>query len=289
MADRTGTEKKSRNLFFLFSFIPFLQFIPFFAMNGRLPKRRYVIMGFAYILLIVVGLFLPQFGEAWRNSHLDTPKMEDYLSYADRQKSYNEYKELPGYQEYQAAKEKYWNSDEYRHLEGVRTGTELGGRILTGLTILLAFIMSFFIERYAFIQELEQKEKRGQIYDRLGAVPEAAPVRRPAPAAPVETVQRSVERTPEPVQPSAPAAAELINVNTAGEEELMKLPGMNVIDAKRVLAAREKNGFFATPDDFFASFGARPHVVVNMQNRITLQSAAAAPASGEKAASRFDL
>lgn len=48
-------------------------------------------------------------------------------------------------------------------------------------------------------------------------------------------------------EPSAQAA--LVNINTAGEEELSSLPGLGPVLAGRIIEYREENGFFSSISD----------------------------------------
>lgn len=47
------------------------------------------------------------------------------------------------------------------------------------------------------------------------------------------------------VQPQAPLTPELLNINTAGVEELMALPGVGQAKAEAIVAYRAANGNFA--------------------------------------------
>ena len=98
------------------------------------------------------------------------------------------------------------------------------------------------------------------------------------------------------IQQAEGGQATPINVNTASEEELMTLPGMKTIDAKRIIGYRTANGAFNSTDEFFASFEAKPHMIVKMQDRITLYSVATAGAGAvsnephpQMTVKRFDL
>lgn len=98
--------------------------------------------------------------------------------------------------------------------------------------------------------------------------PPAAPApTAPAPAAPAQAPRTTppaapaapAAQAPRPAAPAAPAAAApaatqgtLINLNTATETELDKLPQIGPARAKDIIEARTKNGRFKNWEDFVA-------------------------------------
>jgi competence protein ComEA len=61
--------------------------------------------------------------------------------------------------------------------------------------------------------------------------------------------------TPARPTPSTPSRTPAVNVNTAGREELMRLPGIGGVYADRILRYRREHGPFATVDDLDAVKG----------------------------------
>lgn len=60
----------------------------------------------------------------------------------------------------------------------------------------------------------------------------------------------TVDLTGEPPEPPAQSGPEkAVNINTAGAEELMTLPGIGEKRAKDIIAEREENGPFRFPED----------------------------------------
>lgn len=53
----------------------------------------------------------------------------------------------------------------------------------------------------------------------------------------------------DPAFPSAPTERKRININTAGAGELATLPGIGESTANKIIAYREANGLFRTPED----------------------------------------
>ena len=62
----------------------------------------------------------------------------------------------------------------------------------------------------------------------------------------------------------------IVNVNTASEAEIEALPLINVVDAKKIIAYRNEHGSFKNLDEFFDSFTAKPHVIVKLQDKLTV-------------------
>ena len=54
LKDRFGN-----TFFFVFAFIPFLQWIPCFIMNGRVRTKRLIIMGFVNIAALMALIIVP--------------------------------------------------------------------------------------------------------------------------------------------------------------------------------------------------------------------------------------
>ena len=71
---------------------------------------------------------------------------------------------------------------------------------------------------------------------------------RGAAAAPARAPRRGVPPAPEP-EPQPPLWDHRIDLNSAGLEELQRLPGVGPIAAQRILAERDAGGPFASVDD----------------------------------------
>lgn len=77
--------------------------------------------------------------------------------------------------------------------------------------------------------------------------PVTAPVMAPAPAAVAPAVT-----VPKAAAPAATAVTQTVNINTAAESELDKLPQVGPARAKAIVEARTKGGKFKNWDDFVA-------------------------------------
>lgn len=75
-----------------------------------------------------------------------------------------------------------------------------------------------------------------------------------------------------------------LNVNACSAEELLALPGMSVVTAQAAVVSREKEGFYASADDFIRRNQVKPHFAVRMLETITAELPAA-PVQEEKSQS----
>lgn len=382
--------RMKKSWFTLFAFVPFIQFIPFFIMNGKVPKKKWLIMGFANILFIVLTIALvliaPVYRESGFNSiktpdyprepagrpsepkgrpsilkyHFDLNSMDylysdEYAEYEKEVEAYESTEEYKAYLEevdaYEATEEyqKYleecdevFNSEAYQEYSDAWENTYTRGNAISyagryiGISSYVLFaILCFFVERYIFLRNLSVNENRNAVYGQLsgrmdfGPAQQTIPQQNPndvttqfmaslQPNAQSTYVQNTFTQNSyavpgtemaqtgaynsqagqqyanygEPVQElqqfnsygmqtaefagQVPNGAEnqaiAVNVNTASEEMLMTLPGMKTIDAKKIIGYRNANGSFKSADEFFASFDAKPHMIVKMQERIVFQS-----------------
>ncbi len=69
---------------------------------------------------------------------------------------------------------------------------------------------------------------------------------------------------------SAEESAALVNINTAGEEELCTLPGVGSNKAKSIIAYREKNGAYRTIEDIMNVEGIKDGVFQKIKDSITV-------------------
>jgi competence protein ComEA len=78
-----------------------------------------------------------------------------------------------------------------------------------------------------------------------------------------------VGAAPPPEQGSGATAAR-ININTAGVDELMSLPGIGKAYAERILEYRQKNGPFKKPEDLLNVRGVGEKTYERIKERITV-------------------
>jgi len=70
--------------------------------------------------------------------------------------------------------------------------------------------------------------------------------------------------------PTAVPEAEKVNINTAGAEELMTLPGIGEKRAADILADREENGPFRFPEDITRVEGIGEETLAGLLDQITV-------------------
>lgn len=71
------------------------------------------------------------------------------------------------------------------------------------------------------------------------------------------------------LEKDANLGAEIININTAGNQELMKLPKIGPVTAERIMRYREDYGSFVELDDLMKVKGIGPKLLERLKNRIT--------------------
>lgn len=76
-------------------------------------------------------------------------------------------------------------------------------------------------------------------------------------------------------QSAAPASPEagkvLVNINTAGQADLERLPGIGPSLAKKILEFRQKNGAFKNPTDLVAVQGIGEKKFEQIKNMVTVK------------------
>lgn len=74
-----------------------------------------------------------------------------------------------------------------------------------------------------------------------------------------------------------------VDPNTATEDELADLPGMNRIIARKALELRREQGRFASMDDFYQRMGLKPHIVERLRPLMDVEPSQSQPASSMQA------
>jgi len=75
---------------------------------------------------------------------------------------------------------------------------------------------------------------------------------------------------PQRTMPTLPIAAELININTASQEELETLPGIGPVTAQKIIAFRETYGPFASIESIQEVNGIGPVKFAGIKDMITV-------------------
>ena len=70
--------------------------------------------------------------------------------------------------------------------------------------------------------------------------------------------------------PTAPATGERVNINTAGVDELVTLPGIGKAYAERIVEYRQKNGPFKKVEDIINVRGIGEKTFERIKDRLTI-------------------
>ena len=117
------------------------------------------------------------------------------------------------------------------------------------------------------------------------AQPQASPP--PPPARPTFPPPRVGGREG-PTSPAGIEGGDLVALNSAGEETLAALPGLDPILAKRIVAERRRRGGFGAVEEL-AECGVPPHVVVRIRPLLKVDGAPQQRSQGERRGRTLDL
>ncbi len=89
----------------------------------------------------------------------------------------------------------------------------------------------------------------------------------------IETGKQSIKFNPKrenfkKVEKNDELFGSLIDVNTASEEELLKLPGIGAVAVKKAINFRENHRLYTSVDDFIEVLEIKPHFAKNLRNYI---------------------
>lgn len=145
----------------------------------------------------------------------------------------------------------------------IGTMTELVGPCIMLLMLQwpVCFVWSLMLVKPCLIQ-LKERENRQQLEQKLAKSEQAAPVQVPRQEA-VEMPRTETVPVEEPQQ-----EVKRLNVNNCTEEELCALPGISIIEAKKMSELRQTRGDFATVEQFVAAIGIKPHVAARIVDRL---------------------
>ena len=129
--------------------------------------------------------------------------------------------------------------------------------LLSILVVIAQFALALCVRKKYLIQ-LAQKEDRDALQEQME--------QRNA-VNPTQNVQEVFQNVIQPaVQQVAPE--EKLNVNSCTEEELCALPGISIVEAKKMTALRESRGDFDTVEAFIVAVGIKPHVAARIVHRL---------------------
>lgn len=171
---------------------------------------------------------------------------------------------------------------------------ESAPRDVVAVILLIIFISHIFSLsllmniRAKYLKFINGKEMQNAVADRLkGAVPESRSLNPDSEEASLDTELSSSDL------PSASAHSvsfrTTLNINTCSEEELIALPGLNIIDAKKTISLREQNGDFESIEDFIMALHIKPHIAAPLYDYITVQPSFKAAPQNNARTRKIDL
>lgn len=292
----SGTKWEIKNSwFFAFLLLLPLNCICFFIMNGRLPKKQYIIKAFLCIFSIVILLFSVSLSDAIQHALIkdypdSRPEITDYLGYG--YSSIENYEDTDEYKEYLKARNDYENSDEYKEIFRYNSNIRYTVDSLTTVTIpvsvfiflLLMSLTCFFIDRPKYLKELSEGQNKSKVISALKENNNHSKTQSEAVIDSRENSENSYVTSPQPTQ--------ILDVNNMSEDDFSTVQLLNIIDVKKIINYRDKNGGFTSVEQFFNSFNAKPHVIAKLSDLVVINSQKAyfeSVSPNKKGHRRFDI
>lgn len=272
-----GVRWENKNsLFLIFSFIPMLNFVPFFHMNSRTENKKYkrigwivVVLNAIFILLIIAAMIFTiqvfSFDRTGlRDFESSSPKIEDFLGYNYFEK-YPNYMDMPEYDEYLKAKDEWSNRTDIieasRHAESVEMATiySFVGLVFLYFIFYIIMIILAFNYRPNYLRNLSKVYSTSDAFKRLSNIKSNVVYKGITTLNEANINNNNIDNK-----------KKIIDVNNCTEWEFSNLVGVTIIDAKKAIAYREKHGGFSTADEFFTVINAKPHIITTLESQITI-------------------
>ena len=122
------------------------------------------------------------------------------------------------------------------------------------------------------------EQLKEQIRSIQNPAPKAAPTPQNPPA-PQPAPKPASQPAPQPVPQPVPQSAAPVDINRCTQSELMTLPGIGVVQAKKAMEYREQNGGFRSLDEFVEVLQIKPHFAVQIFSRAVVSQAERKPAA----------
>lgn len=74
----------------------------------------------------------------------------------------------------------------------------------------------------------------------------------------------------------------LIDLNNASDSELSKLPGINIVLAKKIVFQRENEGEYSSFEDFIKRMNIKPHFAKKIKNLVKIEKMKTIPKNENK-------
>lgn len=123
-----------------------------------------------------------------------------------------------------------------------------------------------------------------QIKQKIQKVPNSVPEPQNTPAPQPDPAHQVPPRpqpapVPKPAVNPAPQNTAPVDINRCTQSELMSLPGIGVVQAKKAMEYREQNGGFQSLDEFVEVLQIKPHFAVQIFSRATVSQVTQKPAA----------
>ena len=271
------------SLYLIFSFIPFFNSICFFHMDGKVNNKKWKRIGWI-VLALNIFLVITTFTCAILSSveieeiPYDTrPKLEDYLGrdYYDKYKSYTEYSKLQEYYDYEDAVEAWRNSNEIKSIDEKNEAFQstadsigMGSLIAWFFTNLIVFFY-LISQRAHYLKALAKTTNKNEVINRLENMNNIVKNNNNKEIAKIQhdSVEKKVIRNSEN-KFSYKEQINKVDINTASEQQLVDLPLLTIVDAKKAINYRDEHNGFESVDEFFTVINAKPHIIVKLENTL---------------------
>lgn len=281
------------SLYLIYAFFPLINCLAFFHMNSRVPNKKWKNMAWVTLFVNLFLILLTFLSSVFSYSIQIRPYPEQTYSYVNESKYFGsnyltdeEKQTHPNYEEYSKAyeqysqdKEDYENSAEYKEAKRVNNSFRDIMGVLGAAFIMVAIVFNIVIlfliisQRADYLRALANSENRGQMASRMSAPPQS---RTPSAAnIPPEISrdmrqmyaqpQQNVQPQPETVPLGKP---DMLDINSASQEEIADLPGLTLIDAKKAVDYRNANGGFNSLDEFYNAINIKPHIMLRIEGMI---------------------
>lgn len=291
-----GTKWEIKNSWF-FSFLLFLPLncICFFIMNGRVPKRQYIVKAFLCIFSIIILLFSVFLSNTIKSGLLkeypdNRPQIYDYLGYGYT--SIENYEDTDEYKAYLKAKDDYESSEEYKEVFRYNSNVRNTVNAVTGIIIpvsvllflLLMSITCFFIDRPKYLRELSDAKNKNKVISALKENNNNSRIHTGTIFNSQNNSEDTLANNSKPVQ--------MLDINNMSEEDFLNVQLLNIVDVKNIINYRNKNGEFTSLEQFFISFNAKPHVIAKLSDLVEIggqKNSFETTSSGNKGSRKFDI
>lgn len=275
--------KLKNSLYLLWGCFPVLNSLAFFHMFSRVKKKKWSALGWVAILINVALIILFVLSHSVDNPNVipdykdvvPAPRVVDFMN-PDQKKLYNvdwNYKETDEFKssdeyllfqqaedEWEVAQQEWERQPEISEKIAVHEQFDdsmNGIGIAAGVSMLVINIILFIVlvaDRYVFLESLAQSENRVDIKNRLFSTRDNSP------------------RTSSVSEKSSVTIDERkqLDINSATEEDFAGLRGLTIIDAKKAVSFREEHKGFKNIDQFFDCVKAKPHIIVSLENSLTV-------------------